>query len=86
MPIYDYKCGECGKTFTKILRMSERKTPEQEPCPHCGSSGKVEQVLLSAPGIADPCRIGVTKADSGFKEVLAGIHQKTPGSQLNQYL
>jgi putative FmdB family regulatory protein len=85
MPSYDFQCGECNGVFTKLLKISDRKTPESEPCPSCGVM-KIQQVLLSAPGIADPVRIGVTKKDSNFNEVLKGIHNKTAGSKIDTFL
>lgn len=85
MPIYDYECQSCKHVFTDTKRISERKEPESSPCPKCGEM-KVQQVILSAPSVADPVRIGVTKKDSGFKEVLAGIHSRTAGSKLDSYL
>jgi putative FmdB family regulatory protein len=51
MPIYEYRCADCGKTFDSIQRFSD------EPFVECGQSsvecpkdghGKVER-LLSAP-------------------------------------
>lgn len=85
MPTYDYQCNECKTQFSKLLRMSDRKTPELEPCPECQALA-VEQVLFSAPSIGDPVRIGVTKKDSNFTEVLKGIHSKTAGSKIDSYL
>jgi len=32
MPLYEYKCLKCGKTYEAINRMSEI-----EPCPRCKS-------------------------------------------------
>ena len=80
------KCSneKCNKEFTKLLKIAERKVPELEPCPQCNALD-VEQVLLSAPGIGDPIRLGVTKKDSGFTEVLKGIHAKTANSTINSY-
>ncbi|RPJ24451.1 MAG: zinc ribbon domain-containing protein [Chloroflexi bacterium] len=35
MPIYEYRCKDCGTEFEKILRFSEA---DQLPaCPHCNS-------------------------------------------------
>lgn len=85
MPIYDYECQNCKHTFTDVKRISDRKEPESSPCPKCGAMG-VKQAILSAPAVADPVRIGVTKQDSNFKEVLAGIHARTAGSKLDTYL
>jgi len=36
MPIYEYCCNDCGETFEKVVRLSERE--ELPPtCPECAS-------------------------------------------------
>jgi putative FmdB family regulatory protein len=40
MPIFEYRCRECGKTFETIVHGSNPKTV----CKSCGSK-KVEQLL-----------------------------------------
>ena len=32
MPIYEYKCEECGHEFEKMLHFSERDIPLNTPC------------------------------------------------------
>ncbi|MGB9722255.1 MAG: FmdB family zinc ribbon protein [bacterium] len=44
MPIYTYKCNNCGKVFDFLLLKSSEK-PE---CPQCGSKNLEKQV--TAPG------------------------------------
>ena len=44
MPIYEYKCEDCGHEFEEMLHFSERDNPINTPCPNsirplCG--GKV---------------------------------------------
>ncbi|MDF1565562.1 MAG: zinc ribbon domain-containing protein [Deltaproteobacteria bacterium] len=34
MPLYEYRCQPCERTFEKIRRISEREEPV--PCPECG--------------------------------------------------
>lgn len=84
MPVYEYRCDSCNSEFTKILKMDDRKIPETEPCPACGEKS-VKQAIISVPNIADPVRIGVTKKDNNFKEVLQNIHSKTKGSKIDTY-
>ena len=45
MPIYEYRCSECGNRFEEILPSSSSPAP---PCPSCGAK-KIEK-LISAPG------------------------------------
>ncbi len=35
MPLYEYKCTECGTRFEAMRKISERKDPP--PCRKCGS-------------------------------------------------
>ncbi len=42
MPIYEYRCPVCGKTFEKLR--SIRDDDNEVQCPHC-ESAKVERVL-----------------------------------------
>ena len=45
MPVYEYVCNDCHKSFEKVLTISEH---EDEPavCPDCGSKN-VEQEAAS---------------------------------------
>ena len=45
MPIYDYKCGRCGK-FEKLQKISEEPLTE---CPVCGSP--VQRIISKNVGI-----------------------------------
>lgn len=40
MPVYDYVCKDCHKTFEEILTLTEHE--QAVTCPHCGSKN-VEQ-------------------------------------------
>jgi putative FmdB family regulatory protein len=44
MPIYEYRCAECGTTFEALVRGHRTLT-----CPRCGSSSLDK--LLSAPTV-----------------------------------
>lgn len=44
MPIYDYRCKDCDKTFELLVRSSTVPT-----CPSCGSTQLDKQVSLPAP-------------------------------------
>lgn len=43
MPIYEYQCGKCGKTFEAIVKRGEE---DAVICPACGS--KNPRKLMSA--------------------------------------
>jgi putative FmdB family regulatory protein len=36
MPVYDYICRDCHKTFERILTIREHDHAQMK-CPHCGS-------------------------------------------------
>ena len=41
MPIYEYKCENCGHEFEEMLHFSERDNPINTPCPFPTCAGKV---------------------------------------------
>ena len=42
MPIYEYRCPECGKKFSALIGMTSE--PDDERCPHCGA-GRGERLV-----------------------------------------
>ena len=48
MPIYEYRCQECGEEFEKFVRSMNNPEPEIK-CPECG--GRKVAKLLSAFGL-----------------------------------
>jgi putative FmdB family regulatory protein len=44
MPIYEYRCDQCGRTFEKLRKMQDADREVQ--CPHC-DAGEVERLLSS---------------------------------------
>ncbi|HUL13663.1 MAG TPA: zinc ribbon domain-containing protein [Methylococcaceae bacterium] len=44
MPLYDYRCKDCAKTFELLVKMSD--TPV---CPECGGRNMEKQVSRPAP-------------------------------------
>jgi putative FmdB family regulatory protein len=47
MPIYEYKCSECGGTFESLVQ--NLSAAENQKCPACGSQ-RIDK-LLSLPNI-----------------------------------
>jgi len=35
MPVYEYQCGKCSKSWETVLPISERDSPCSKPCPQC---------------------------------------------------
>ena len=78
MPTYNYKCSECEHEFEMFLPIKDREVPVKSSCPECEKTKCVEQFLPVPPGAADPVRLGRTKPDKGFREVLQKIAQHHP--------
>tara|TARA_R110000787_G_scaffold198847_1_gene309910 strand:+ start:199 stop:483 length:285 start_codon:yes stop_codon:yes gene_type:complete len=70
MPHYSFENRETHEQFDQILSMAERETYLEEN-PH------IKQIFKRFPGIVDSVRIGVTKPDAGFRDVLnkAKVHK-----------
>jgi hypothetical protein len=77
MPTYNFRNKETGEEFEKFMGISARDVYLQE-------NPQLEPLVAGAPMICDPVRVGVTRKDNGFKEVLQKIHSRSPGSQLKQ--
>jgi putative FmdB family regulatory protein len=45
MPVYDYVCHDCHKTFEQVLTIREHDR-QQMKCPHCGSKN-IEQAAAA---------------------------------------
>lgn len=43
MPIYEYRCADCGRKFSALIGMTAE--PDDEACPHCG--GRNAERLVS---------------------------------------
>ena len=76
MPTYNFRNKDTGEETEIVMRISELDQ-YKENNPH------LEQFLTRAPGIARGH--GSTRQfDSGFKEVLQKIDERTPGSELKK--
>lgn len=84
MPIYAYKCLQCDNTFDKILKMDERKTPEETPCESCG--GEIKLSINFAPSFC--YTVGQSlKHSEGFndrlKEIKSSVGRTVISKNLN---
>ena len=79
MPLYDFRNKETGQ----VTEMSMSYGSKQQ---YLIDNPHMESVILTSPSLGDPTKLTATrKMDSGFKEVLQKIHDKTPGSTLNTH-
>ena len=76
MPLYDFRNKDTGEVFEKFMSISAKEE-------YLKDNPNIESMLGMNP-LIDPVRLGIHRADNGFKEVLQRIHEKTPGSQLNK--
>lgn len=74
MPNYTFRNNETNETFDISMSISERDQYVQDN-PH------LTQLILGAPSIGDPHRLGLKKPDDGFRDVLKHIKSHHPGSR-----
>lgn len=77
MPTYSFRNKKTGETFDQFMSMIAREEFLKE-------NPDLEQTLTSAPAFTGDHISAVQKYDTGFKEVLQRIHEKTPGSRLDK--
>jgi hypothetical protein len=77
MPTYSFRNKDTGEVFDQVMRIAEREEFLKQN-PH------LETIITGAPAFTGDHISVVKKHDTGFKEVLQRIHEKTPGSQLNK--
>ncbi len=65
MPVYEYRCEECGKRFDIIATLTEKEAGLNPVCPECGGN-KVEQVFGRF------MVIGGSKTEEDFSEIGPG--------------
>lgn len=74
MPTYTFRNKKTEEVFDKIMSYNSRQEYlEQNPD---------LEVIMGAPAMGDPVRLGVRKPDSGFNEVLSKIHSANYKSNL----
>jgi len=81
--LYEYKCHSCGHIFEKSVRLADREVPINSPCPECNEMA-VEQFIGGLTVIESHKLMTGRKPDGEFRERIAKIHERTPGSQLHK--
>ena len=77
MPTYKFRDTTTGDEIEKFMSISAREEFMKE-------NPQLEPMIAGAPMVCDPVRVGVRKRDTGFKNVLQQIHERTPGSDLKK--
>lgn len=78
MPTYDFRHKETGEIIEKVMKISERDDFLRD-------NPDYESVILGAPSIGDPIRLGVRKPDQGFREVLQKAKAAHPKGNINTF-
>ena len=78
MPTYTFRNKDTDEIFDKIMSWNSRQEYLAEN-PHL-------EAIMGAPALGDSVRLGVTRNDDGFREVLSKIHAANPRSNLNNKL
>ncbi|MBP7634403.1 zinc ribbon domain-containing protein [Candidatus Ozemobacteraceae bacterium] len=74
MPMYEYRCDDCRKTFSMLCKISERV--EQPPCEHC-SSTRTRRLVSKFRTVRSEDQILESMADPS---ALSGIDENDPRS------
>ena len=75
MPTYSFRNKNTGEIHDATMRIAAREQ-------YLLDNSHLESIITSAPAFAgDHITL---KKDTGFKEVLQKIHERTPGSQLDK--
>ena len=78
MPTYNFRHRETGEITEKFFSLSLREEYLKDNPHH-------ESILLGAPTIGDPIRLGIRKPDDGFREVLAKAKEAHPLGNVNTF-
>jgi putative FmdB family regulatory protein len=80
MPVYDYKCKECGHEFDLYLSMKDYLKPTKKPCPNCEKTGCVQRKFLPTNFIADK----LPKCPKWHSDNLDEIQKQNPGNTMRR--
>ena len=86
MPIYEYRCVNCGVEFHRLIMKREEEV--RLSCPECGGSCLKRLISLVAYHVSEQERLeafdpGVPKGDSFYRDSRnIGLHAKKRAQQL----
>ena len=78
MPTYNFRHRETGEITEKFFSISAREE-------YLKDNPQLESILLAAPSLGDPVRLGLRKPDNGFREVLAKAKEAHPRGDVNTF-
>jgi len=78
MPTYDYRCKNCDKIWDSFHTISNRDSPCDEKCPHCGKK-KVVRHIGEFPLTATDTTLTANKKTGGrWNDLMTKIKDYTP--------
>jgi len=78
MPTYNFRHRETGEVIERLMKIVEREEFLRD-------NPQYESVILGAPSLGDPVRLGLRKPDQGFREVLAKAKEAHPLGKINTF-
>ena len=78
MPTYNFINKDPGEITEKCFSLSLREE-------YLKDNPQLESILLGAPSIGDPIRLGIRKPDNGFREVLSKAKEAHPLGNVNTF-
>lgn len=70
---------------TKTNREEDLSMPISELDEFKARNPHMQQIIKTAPALADPTRLGVKKPDAGFRDVLKKVKKAHRGSTVNTW-
>ena len=77
MPTYSFRNKQTGDVQDLFMTISAREQ-------YLSDHPELEVAITEPVAFGDPVRMGVKKPDGGFRETMQKIHERVPGSKLNE--
>ena len=78
MPKYTFQNINTGDTFEEWMKISELDEYKLQN-PH------LKQLIVGAPSLGDPARLGLKKPDDGFRDVLKNVKHHHKKDNINTW-
>jgi hypothetical protein len=78
MPTYNFINKDTGEITEKFFSIRLREE-------YLKDNPQLESILLGAPSLGDPIRLGIRKPDQGFREVLQKAKAAHPRGNINTF-
>jgi len=78
LPTYTFENIETKERFEESMRISELDEFKK-------NNPNLRQVIVGAPSIGDPARLGLVKPDDGFRDVLKNVKHHHKKDNINTW-